>query len=308
MLSINDFTPVTLEDKHIFDKHNVKYPPIHSDYVFTTMISWMEYANYHFTLLNDNLIIMTNVKNSRRFRPPIGKYNKDIFNQVMTLAKKESSDYPFGLIDKKTKDWLSKNYPRLEFTPHREFFDYVYLASDLAELPGSAYRKIRNRLNKFTRNYAYTTENISEKNINEIKTFLKRWCLWKDCESDPLLENEKKAIMYSMAHFFELSLSGIAIRIDGNIEAIAVYEKMNPDTIVVHYEKGSPDYDGVYKAINAETAKLVQKEFTFINREPDMGLPGLRKAKMSYRPHHMIEVFHVARQNIIIKLKMQSTG
>ncbi|MCK4332925.1 MAG: DUF2156 domain-containing protein, partial [Thermoplasmatales archaeon] len=221
MLSIDDFTPVTLEDKHIFDKHYTKYPPLHSDYVFTTIISWMEYANYHFTFLKDNLIIMTSVENSRRFRPPIGKHNKDVFNQVMTLAKKESSEYPFGVINKKTKDWLVQNYPKLEFTPHREYFDYVYLASDLAELPGSDYRKIRNRLNKFIRNYAYTTEKISEENMDEIKTFLQRWCLWKDCASNPLLENEKKAIMYSMAHFFELELSGIVIRIDGNIEAIA---------------------------------------------------------------------------------------
>ena len=300
MLSIDDFTPVKLEDKHIFDKHYAKYPLLHSDYVFTTIISWMEYANYHFTFLKDNLIIMTILENSRRFRPPIGKHNKDVFNQVMTLAKKESSEYPLGVIDKKTKDWLVQNYPKLEFTPHREYFDYVYLASDLAELPGSDYRKIRNRLNKFIRNYAYTTEKISEENIDEIKTFLQRWCLWKDCASDPLLENEKKAIMYSMAHFFELELSGIVIRIDGNIEAITVYEKMNPDTVVVHYEKGSPDYDGIYKGINVETAKLVQKEVTFINREPDMGLPGLRKAKMSYRPHHMVEVFHVARQDIVL--------
>lgn len=300
MLSIDDFTPVKLEDKHIFDKHYAKYPLLHSDYVFTTIISWMEYANYHFTFLKDNLIIMTILENSRRFRPPIGKHNKDVFNQVMTLAKKESSEYPLGVIDKKTKDWLVQNYPKLEFTPHREYFDYVYLASDLAELPGSDYRKIRNRLNKFIRNYAYTTEKISEENMKEITTFLKRWCLWKDCASDPLLENEKKAIMYSMAHFFELELSGIVIRIDGNIEAIAVYEKMSPDTVVVHYEKGSPDYDGIYKGINVETAKLVQKEVTFINREPDMGLPGLRKAKMSYRPHHMVEVFHVARQDIVL--------
>ena len=136
--------------------------------------------------------------------------------------------------------------------------------------------------------------------MDEVRAFLKRWCLWKDCESDPLLENEKKAIMFSMANFFELKLSGIAIRIDGKIEAISVYEQMNPDTVVIHYEKGAPDYDGVYKAINAETAKLIQKEFKFVNREPDMGLPGLRKAKMSYRPHHMVEVYHIARDKILL--------
>ncbi len=300
MLSIDDFKPVTLEDKQLFDTHYERYPPVHSDNVFTTIISWMEYAKYHYTFLQDNLIIMTKLENVLRFRPPIGKYDRDIFQQVLKLAKREKSDYPLGVIDTQTKDWLSKEYPKLEFTSHRDYFDYVYLASDLAELPGTAYRKIRNRLNKFKRNYAYTTEKIAEVNMDEVRTFLKRWCLWKDCESDPLLENEKKAIMFSMANFFELELSGIAIRIDGKIEAISVYEKMNLDTVVVHYEKGAPDYDGVYKAINAETAKLIQKGFKFVNREPDMGLPGLRKAKMSYRPHHMVEVYHIARDKILL--------
>jgi len=111
-------------------------------------------------------------------------------------------------------------------------------------------------------------------------------------------ENEKNAILYSMAHFFDLKLSGIAMRVLDEIEAIAVYEKMSPDTVVVHYEKGSPDYDGIYKAINQETATIVQKDFNFINRESDMDLPGLRKAKMSYRPHHLVEVYVAIRDSI----------
>ena len=136
--------------------------------------------------------------------------------------------------------------------------------------------------------------------MSDIRKFLKRWCLWKDCESDPILENEKKAILYSMENFFELKLSGISMLIDDKIEAIAVYENMNPDTAIVHYEKGSPDYDGIYKAINQETAKILQNDVKFVNRESDMGISGLRKAKMSYRPHHMIEVSHVDKNNLLI--------
>jgi hypothetical protein len=75
---------------------------------------------------------------------------------------------------------------------------------------------------------------------------------------------------------------------------------MNPETAVVHYEKGSPDFDGIYKAINMETAKILQKNYTYINRQSDMDLPGLRKAKMSYHPHHMIEVFHVNKKDMIM--------
>ncbi len=263
------------------------------------MVSWMDYAKPYYALLRDNLIIMANVGNQIRFRPPIGKRDKDVFQQVFQLAKKEGSLYPFVLIDVQTKDWLSQNFPTLKFIPHRDHFDYVYLASDLADLPGTEYRKIRNRINKFKRNYSYTTEKISEENFDEIRNFLEKWYLLKDCESDPLLESERNAILYSMAHFFELGLSGIAMRIKGVIKAITVYEKMSDDTVVVHYEKGSPDYDGIYKAINAEIAQLVRKDFKFINRESDMGVPGLRQAKMSYRPHHMVEVFRVAREHIL---------
>ena len=298
MLSLDDFKRIALEDKPVFDKHYAKYPPVHSDNLFTTMISWMEYSNYHYAVVDENIVIMTELDNKIRLRPPSGKQNVDLLKQVLTLAVREGSEEPFGVVDTKMKEWISKEFPRLKFFEHRDYFDYVYLASDLANLPGTNYAKIRNRLNKFKKNYKYTTEIISEENMDEVNEFLKRWCLWKDCESDIVLENERKAIVYSMAHFFDLGLSGLVIRINGNIEALAVYEKMNPDTAVVHYEKGSPYFDGIYKAINMETAKILQKDFMFINREEDMGIPGLRQAKLSYRPHHMVEVFHVKKEDI----------
>ena len=298
MLSLDDFKRIALDDKSVFDKYYAKYPPVHSDNLFTTMISWMEYSNYHYAVVDENIVIMTELDNKIRLRPPSGKQNVDLLKQVLTLAVREGSDEPFGVVDTKMKEWISKEFPRLKFFEHRDYFDYVYLASDLANLPGTNYAKIRNRLNKFKKNYEYTTEMISEENMDEVNEFLKRWCLWKDCESDIVLENERKAIVYSMAYFFDLGLSGLVIRINGNIEALAVYEKMNPDTAVVHYEKGSPYFDGIYKAINMETAKILQKDFMFINREEDMGIPGLRQAKLSYRPHHMVEVFHVKKEDI----------
>lgn len=299
MLTLEDFHLLTLEDKLFFDEYYKTFPPIHSDNLFTTMISWMDYAKYHYAVVDDTLCIMTKIGNAIRFRPPIGKRSKTIADQVLHLAKQQDSDYPLGVIDAPTKDWLSTTYPNLVISPHRDFFEYVYTATDLAELSGSAYAKIRNRLNKFIKQYAYTIEQIDKDDIEEVREFLHRWCLWKDCASDPFLEQEKRAILTSMDLFFELGLQGLAVRINDAIESIAVYEQMNPNTAVVHYEKGSPEYDGIYKAINAETAKSLQEEVTFINRESDMGIPGLRKAKLSYRPHHMIEVFHIAKANLL---------
>ncbi len=298
MISLDDFKRISLEDKPVFDKHYEKYPPVHSDNLFTTMISWMEYSNYHYVVVDENIVIMTQLNNKIRLRPPSGKRNRELLKQVLSLAVQEGSDEPFGIVNAKMKEWIEKEFPKLKFLEHRDYFDYVYRSSDLANLPGSGYSKIRNRLNKFKKNYEYSTEAISEENMDEVNEFLKRWCLWKDCDSDVVLANERKAIIYSMSHFFDLGLSGLLIRISGNIEALAVYEKMSPDTAVVHYEKGSPYFDGIYKAINMETAKILQKEFTFINREEDMGIPALRQAKMSYRPHHMVEVFHVKKEDI----------
>ncbi len=101
-----------------------------------------------------------------------------------------------------------------------------------------------------------------------------------------------------MKHFFDFCLKGLALRIDGTIQAIAVYEKMNPDTVVVHFEKGSPDYDGIYKAINMETAQRVRQLVPFIDREEDLGIPGLRQAKLSYQPDHFIEVYYATKESL----------
>ncbi|OGS39862.1 MAG: hypothetical protein A3K77_07730 [Euryarchaeota archaeon RBG_13_31_8] len=300
MISINDFKPITLDVKTLFDKHYERYPIEHSDNLFTTLMSWNDYGKYKYIFKEDNLLLLSQIKGEIQLRYASGKYNKDFFNQLFKLAKELESSYPITLIDAQTRNWLLENYPKLNFEPFRDVFDYVYLAEDLANLPGTKYSKIRNRLNQFKKNFSYNVEKISENNLSEVRDFLKRWCLWKDCDSDTLLENEKKAILYSMNHFVELDLTGIAMRIKDKIEAISVYEKMTPEMAVIHYEKGSSDYDGIYKAINQETAKILQKNFKFINRESDMNIPGLRKAKMSYQPHHMVEVFNLAKECILI--------
>ena len=298
MISINDYKIIELEDRPKFQKHYAKYPPPHSDYVFTTMISWQEYLNYYYTIYENSLLIMTKSNDNIQFRPPLGTYSHRLNKEIMKLAGKEGGHMPFGMISSSTKNNMLQHYPSAEFVSHRDYYDYVYLTNDLAELAGKPYSKIRNRLNKFTRNNQYTVDTITDDNFAEVKEFLKRWCLWKDCGSDELLEHERRAILFSMAHFHELDLKGLFVTINDQIEAIAVFEQITPDAIIVHFEKGSPDCDGIYKLINWETAKLVQHQSTYINRESDMGVPGLRKAKLSYRPYHFNEVHHLERKTL----------
>lgn len=295
MLSISDFKPISFSDKEFFDDFYREYPPEHSDYLFSTMLCWQHYMRYHYARVSDWLIIMTEREGEFRFRPPRGPENLDIVLEVMDLAGKVGADTPFSVVDPDRKKWMEREFPDLVFLEHRDFFDYVYLAEDLAKLGGKRYLKIRNQLNYFVRNHPYTAEEISTDNFREVKEFLAKWCIRKGCEEEPLLESEKVAAHCSLDHLFDLGLRGLALRMEGEIEAFSVFERMSPDTAVVHFEKANIDYRGIYQAINRETAEVLARDYEFINREPDMGIPGLRTAKMKYHPHHMVEVYHVEK-------------
>lgn len=260
------------------------------------MVSWSEFVEYQYAYVDNNIILISKDNDEMVIHPPSGKPSLSLYGQVMRLAMKENAI--FGFIKKEEKNFLEAQFPTLQILERRDFFDYVYRAADLAELAGTKYGKLRNRLNKFKKNYAYTIEEITQNNMGEVGEFLKRWCLWKDCASDELLENERKAIVFSMAHFYDLGLSGIALRINENVEAISVYEKMNTDTVVIHFEKGSPDFDGIYKAINMEAAQRIRHQVPFIDREEDLGIPGLRQAKLSYHPDHFIEIYRVTQESL----------
>ena len=293
MFDIDDFKPITMADKPIFDEHYAKYPPRHSENMFTTLVSWSHFVQPYYLIHGDNLVIMTKIDGQARFRPPSGPKNLDIIKRIIELAKGTGTDYFMVLIDNEMKNWLSENLKHIDFTPHEAYFDYVYLAKDLAELHGKKFLKIRNKINKFKRQFDYEVESLCHSNFPEVREFLNRWCLWKDCESDPLLENERIAVMYTIENCFEFNLCGLAIRINGEIQAVTVFESMNPEMSVVHFEKAMPDFEGLYQIINQESARFLSQEKNFINRQSDLGIDGLRTAKQRYHPHHMIEVQHL---------------
>ncbi|MFZ2375593.1 MAG: phosphatidylglycerol lysyltransferase domain-containing protein [Methanothrix sp.] len=295
MLSSGDFKPVQLEDRDFFVQHYRRFPQMHSDNTFTNMVCWNYYANYRYAYVQDCVLLSSTIGGKTRYRPPIGPHNPDLLHEVMSLALRSDEERPFVVLDQGTLDWIKSLYPELKLDPERMYFEYVYLASDLALLPGKGYSTIRRQLNQFMKNCSPKVEDLGADNIAEINDFVEQWCEWKDCDSNPDLESEKEALCFALAHYEELELSGIAIRAEGKIGAISLFEGLNEDTALVHFEKGLPDCKGIYRAINAETAKILAGGYTYINRESDMGVEGIREAKMRYHPHHMVQV-HMARQ------------
>lgn len=295
MLTQDSFRPVTLEDRDFFTRHYGHYPQAHSDNMFTNMVCWNHYLHYQYAMISGNLLLASTIDGVTRFRPPIGPRNPELFRMLVRLAFEVSDDEPVILLDPDTAQWAREISPELQIVPDRNHFEYVYHSSDLADLPGKPYLNIRHQVNKFRRNGRYTVEPINPDNREEVKRFLIRWFAWKGCEGDPVLAHEKEAMFFAIDHFDELGLSGLTIRVHDKIGAMVLYEALNADTILVHFEKGMPDYEGIYKKINAETAALLKDRFPFINRESDLGVAGLREAKMRYHPHHMVEVYSVRR-------------
>ncbi|HEY9074330.1 MAG TPA: phosphatidylglycerol lysyltransferase domain-containing protein, partial [Desulfobaccales bacterium] len=102
-----------------------------------------------------------------------------------------------------------------------------------------------------------------------------------------------EAVKAGLINFHDLNLQGGVIEIDGRVEAFTLGELLNNETVVVHIEKANPLVQGLYTAINQEFCRHSWSQVPFINREQDLGLPGLRMAKMSYHPHHLVEKFRI---------------
>ena len=296
MITQKDFRPVTLDDRAFFENHYARYPQTHSDNTFTNMVCWNQIAQYRYAYIKGNVILASTIFGVTRFRPPIGPRDPELMRDVIRFALEIGDNTPLVLIDPETVQWIRELDPSLTLVPDRNHFEYVYLASDLAELPGKNFLKIRGQINKFRKNCPHTVEPITADNREEVMEFLVKWCEWKGCENDPVLAHEKEAVFFAIEHFTELPLRGLMIRVESQVAAISLFERLNPDTALVHFEKGLPDCEGIYKAINQETAKILAGEVTYINRESDLGVHGLREAKMRYHPHHMVEVWSLKKE------------
>jgi len=299
MLNASDFKPVSLGDRDLFRRHYERFPPVHSDNTFTNMVCWNHYAHYKYAYLEDNIVISSTIEGERHYRPPIGPHSPELLADILDLAANDnSSNLPFEILGSESKDWISSLYPGLNFYPERDYFEYVYLASDLADLAGKGYATIRRQLNQFQKNCSPLIEPITENNVPDVKEFLDKWCEWRDCDSETMLSNEKAAILFALDHYSELEIMGLAIRVKDKIGAISIFEGLSEDTALVHFEKGLMDCRGIYRAINAETAKLLSRDYIYINRESDMGVEGIREAKMRYHPDHMVEVYFIKRDEL----------
>ena len=204
---------------------------------------------------------------------------------------------PFSIsgIERSFADELER-YEGAEFQieDDRDNADYVYRSEDLIQLAGRKFHSKKNHLNSFHKNYAEAEYlPITEDIVTQCKLNINGWYKLRAHEQpdDPFIAAEREAIIEVLNNFQDFGLKGGALLVDKRIVTFTFGEQLNSDTAVIHVEKADPEVRGAYPAINQAFVAHEWSAMAYINREEDMGLEGLRKAKESYRPVKMIDKF-----------------
>ena len=168
--------------------------------------------------------------------------------------------------------------------------EYIYKTETLAWLHGSKLSKKRNLISQFEREYSsYEVREITPQDFETIRKLNDEWR--REHQDTQSIENEQKALAAALENYLELGLHGLILIAYGNIEAYAVFSPINADSWTVHFEKARSDCKGAAQVINQQTAKYLTGKCEYINREQDLGIPGLRQAKQSYMPDRMLKDF-----------------
>ena len=176
--------------------------------------------------------------------------------------------------------------------------DYIYNKEDLAGLKGNKYSKKRNLIHQFMRNYIHNgnvkVEPITDSSVDECLEFLDVWCEENDCGKDPSEDDlacEKVAAQNTLKNMALFEAKGLQLRIDGNISAFGIASQLTDDMGVLQYEKAKSSIKGLYQYFDQQCAEILFNGKTYINKESDMGEPGLMHAKKSYHPIRQVKSY-----------------
>ncbi len=282
-----DFKIPQIEDKTWVDKCFACAKSLSSEYTFGSVFVWKTPYRTQIARFKDFFICRWGKGEDISYSLPIGCGDfKEAVQEIIDDAKAKSiKPRIYGVTDE-YRDMLSDCFPgKFSFKYDDGFNDYIYESVALAELSGKKYHGKRNHISNFKRTYPdWSYEEITEENIPECIELHTNWINNRE-DDDPDFSLEFEAVLTGFENYAALGLKGGLIRVGGKPVAYTFGEARNNECFVTHFEKAPSDINGAYTIINQEFAKrLLEDGYKYINREEDLGLEGLRKAKQSYHP------------------------
>jgi hypothetical protein len=282
MMTPAPFEPVRLEQQSAYAQIVAATPQCPSDYSFTNLWGWAEEYGLEWAW-SEGLVWIRQQRPNRAYWAPMGDWKAADWPAL--LHPFETGTRFIRVPEPLQEIWEALFPGRLTASETRGQWDYVYSAADLTHLSGNRYHKKKNLVNQFKRKYTYTYLPMNAEMVAKALEMQMDWCVWKDCEADESLAAENRVIERILEKWQQLEgLTGGAVMVEDQLACYTIAEATAGDSLIIHFEKGDPEFKGSYQAINQLFLEHNAGPETLVNREQDLDNPGLRKAKESYHP------------------------
>ena len=290
-----DFQRLTFSQKEEYEKILFDCPPRGCEYSFANLFLW---GRQQVAFLHGCVAFFSHYYGRSVYPYPIGNGDRRaVLEEILLDARERGIPCRLTGLTEADKAELEEWFPdQFMIRSSRDGFDYVYAVDDLADLKGRKFQKKRNHVNRFRADHPnYEVVPLTVCNMPLAQHMINDWYrkrMREDPEGDYMLEN--LALARACRNYAPLGMEGILLMDGGEVLAVTMGSRMAPDTFDIHFEKAREDVDGAYTAVNQEFARhlrLKHPDAAYLDREDDMGLEGLRKAKLIYNPHHLIEKY-----------------
>ena len=288
------FKDITLADKDTITSFTMKSDRRNCDLSFSNLCSWRFLYDTQFAVVDNFLVFKFWAGEQLAYMMPVGTGDlKAVLWELIEDARKENQHFcMLGVCSNMRTDLEAILPEQFTFTEDRDYADYIYLRSDLSTLKGKKFQAKRNHINRFRNTYPdYEYTPITPDRIQECLDLEAEWCKVNNCDQQEGTGNERRALIYALHNFEALGLTGGILHVNAKIVAFTFGMPINHETFGVHVEKADTSIEGAYAMINYEFANRIPEQYIYINREEDLGIEGLRKAKLSYQPATILEKY-----------------
>ena len=294
------FRPIETHDKNQYENLLSGHTGKGCEFTFANLILWGERL---ISFVDDHVVIFSNFEGRRYYFVLVGECDtKSLFDGIFEdAAKRGVKPFFIGIYDRE-KGLLEQHYPgEFDFPTSRGSYDYIYSIDDLADLGGKKYHRKRNHLSQFQKACPnFCVQPITAAILPQVAAMADEWYKKRAVDAPDLdFETEKIALDRAISNYDALGMDGLVLMCGERIIAFTMASRMYEDTMDIHFEKAVSDINGAYTAINYEFAGYIRAKYPevkFLDREEDMGIEGLRKAKESYYPHHLVEKYRAVKK------------
>ncbi len=272
------------------------------EYCFNTLYMWQHLYKTGYYIGDGFAVIVAEYEGDTFSILPLAKPEDmpKVIKFVVDYFEKENKKIYFRGITKEVVEFLKENYEgKFQYTEERDLFDYIYDGESMRTLKGRKNVKKRNHINFFLKEYEgrYEYRLLDENDFDACLQLVEEWTSNKEENNEVSEEMEEELIgmkkLFANYDILKDRLKIAGIFIDGKLEAFTMGEYINPNMALIHIEKANPSIRGLYPFINQQFLVNEFSDAEFVNREEDLGIEGLRKAKLSYHPCRFVEKYTV---------------